>query len=96
MTWNTVTFTEGGKVRALSLEGWGGEDKDNGGNISTTPSPQSVEAQEAQQMMSTVTCTGNWINNCWSHRHGPVKDKTHAPAQGRVSVRAGLTPENKI
>ena len=48
MTQNTVTFTEGGKVRALSLEGWGGEDKDNGGNISTTPSPQSVESQEAQ------------------------------------------------
>ena len=46
-------------------------------------------------MMSPVTCTGNWINNCWSHKHGPVKDKTHAPAQGRVNVRAGLTPENK-
>ena len=48
MTQNTVTFTEGGEVRALNLEGWGGEDKDNGGNISTTPSPQSVESQEAQ------------------------------------------------
>ena len=25
-------------------------------------------------MMSPVTCTGNWINTCWSHKHGPVKD----------------------